>query len=747
MLRIIITIATSFLLVPSVYASDLDEDLKNIIQSEGLDQPFELDHKGNNEALIELGADLFFSPDLSVFESVSCASCHHPLKGGADGLVLPIGVSGGVSENVGDERLKHSIATYPDKGLMGLIPRNSPTVINSALYRKALFWDGRAQRVLGEDGKPGNKIKVGFGINDLSPRYYQQKSLLQAQARLPMASPFEMKGVAPSFLNDHEIEQQVVQNLQSIEFWCDRFKSVFKAKQCIENVSLDNLTLALAEYQASLLLVNSPFQQYIDGNTASLTKEQKQGAVLFYTSIEDGGLGCVSCHSGKNFSEESFYDLGVPVSGIGANGSGTDYGRANVDKNENKNKKSFRVPSLLNINETAPYFHNGAAKTLRDAIKYHALEEREKVELTLIDIEGYDFFLMRDRQRQAFERDKRSLQGFLKKSITDKEAHLVEQFLLSLSDDCFSDVQCLNDLVREPVKFLKHEMPLALPKQMRFKGYAVGRNKPSYSSVECSTSRKNGETQGLSFSTVASVTDEHREIGLIRRGSLMDIVNYSGVSAVDIDGDCLDDLVLDLGINGIRYLKQGKGGNFIEQSLNFQQNKDQLFTLVFDIDGDYKQDLLVGALGLEKPYIVFDFVNAKEKVYLDALSGPVINASVADVENDGDLDLAFAYWRTFKSLSQEHIWINKGNGKFDAQVNALAMRRGDKTVEFVGEGARRRNFDIPLGRQDLTFTPNFVDLDNDGDQDLLMAADFHRSQVFINQNGYFEDVTESRDNL
>ncbi len=714
----------------------LDGELFSYLESNGLDQAFEVDHEVTNTDLKELGGDLFYSPDLSVFGSISCASCHHPKTGGADGLNLPIGVGGGKSLDIGDQRLKASINQFGGHGLMGLIPRNSPTVINASLYKQNLFWDGRVQRAIDSTGR--ESIKVGFGISSLNPAAYQQKSLLQAQARLPLSSPFEMKGISPSYENDQEIEYRVISQLRDVDYWCKRFESVFSLGACDQNISLDNLTLALAEYQASLVLTNSPFQRYIEGDKESLSEDQKKGALLFYKSKSEGGLGCVGCHSGKILSDEKFYDLAIPGSGIGANDDGLDYGRNNVDKNEKL--KSFKVPSLLNISETAPYFHNGSAETLNDAVLMHILDSRQLAKLKLIKLDGVEYDLPRDRQEKAFRSNKQLLEKMPQK-ITQEELTQVLSFMESLSDKCFSDEVCVNALIREEKSFFDHKI---LAPQSADVMNLVASKQPAISpKMSCNNKPKSNKEGAFSFSPLGDIgLDESRELGVVRRGSWFDAVNYAGASVVDVNYDCLDDMVLDLGVKGIKLYLQQADGSFDESPLFFSQTSDQLFPMVLDLDGDYRFDLIVGSLGSKSAYVVNDFMGEKSKRQdLEGVSGPVINASSADIDGDGDIDLSFAFWRTFKSLGQPHIWMNEGDGVFRAQKNKLSIRSYD-SVKFVGEGVKLRNYDIPLGKQDLTFTPNFTDIDNDGDVDLLLAADFHRSQIFENRDGILTDITD-----
>ena len=717
----------------------LDQQLVQEIKKYQLDGPFvaDLENLGKNHPLVELGGDLFFSPDLSLDGSTACVSCHHPHLAGADGIALPVGIGGGHFGNIGQQRIEASQAVYGVDVAKGMIPRNVPTVFNASLFRNLMFWDGRIEYKL--DAAGGRSIRTGFGITDINPVHYEEKSLLQSQARMPVSSAFEMKGALQSFKNNYEIEQDVLAFLRNSEYWCRRFIKVFASGDCGQAVTMSNFTRALSAYQASLVFVDSPFERYLRGDTSALTAKQKEGALLFLREPENGGLGCATCHAGKIFSDEKFYNLAIPASGLGANGHGWDYGRGNVDKQ--KDNFAFRTPSLLNVSQTAPYFHNGVVETLADAVLFHVPGQRAMVKTQPVEVQGIDYASINDTLNAAFIADKSTL-AKLPKAINEDQLDAMLAFLHSLTDVCVLSKQCMDDFVRQSIESPRTSTVVNAQVDTLSIRHAVSVDSQA-PQFECNPLKVAEQTGKLFFSThTRDVGLEHsRGFGLVRRGWLLDVVNYGGVSAVDVNFDCYDDLVFDAGKNGLVFYLQNAEGQFERQDLPFDDVEDQITPLIMDVDGDYRYDLLVGNLGRGKPFIAYDFINTDDVVFLDGFSGPVINATAADIDNDGDLDFAFAYWRTFESFRQHHIWLNDGKGNLKAHSQGLILRPG-KAVAFPGEGVQRRNFDIPVGTHDLTFTPNFVDIDNDGYADLLMAADFYRSQVFLNKNNRFVDVTD-----
>lgn len=149
-----------------------------------------------------------------------------------------------------------------------------------------------------------------------------------------------------------------------------------------------------------------------------------------------------------------------------------------------------------------------------------------------------------------------------------------------------------------------------------------------------------------------------------------------------------------------------------------------------DIDGDGFLDLFVGGTGGTGCRL---FLNRGDGTFQDITKtcglwpeADTFSAAFADYDRDGDLDVFVSHWgdrRPFRNKSTQHLWRNNGDRTFT-----------DVSVE---SGITRAIFeDI-----DMSFTPNFADINGDGWPDLLLASDFGMSRVFLNQSGTFEDVT------
>lgn len=150
----------------------------------------------------------------------------------------------------------------------------------------------------------------------------------------------------------------VVARIKAVPDYLDAFGRIYA-----EGVSKNTITDALAEFDRSLVTPGSRFDQYLMGDTNALTPEERRGYELFKS------YGCTSCHQGMNVGGNMFQVFGVMADYFADRGHVTrvDLGRFNVTGNE-LDRYVFRVPSLRNVAVTAPYFHDGTAPTLADAI-------------------------------------------------------------------------------------------------------------------------------------------------------------------------------------------------------------------------------------------------------------------------------------------------------------------------------------------------------------------------------------------
>jgi cytochrome c peroxidase len=207
----------------------------------------------------------------------------------------------------GTDNLKTSVGHSWRQGKV-----NAPTVLNSSM-NIAQFWDGRAAD-------------------------------LKEQAGGPIASPMEMAFT-------HTL---VIDVLESIPQYVTEFKLVFGTN----SINIDHVTQAIAEFEKALVTPNSRFDKWLLGNRDALTEKELAGYQIFKQS------GCVVCHNGAAVGGNSFQKMGViepyksksPAEGVSA------------VTGKDSDRFKFKVPTLRNVELTYPYFHDGEAETLTEAV-------------------------------------------------------------------------------------------------------------------------------------------------------------------------------------------------------------------------------------------------------------------------------------------------------------------------------------------------------------------------------------------
>ncbi|MBD1847056.1 c-type cytochrome [Cyanobacteria bacterium FACHB-63] len=152
--------------------------------------------------------------------------------------------------------------------------------------------------------------------------------------------------------------EQAIRRLQQAPDYVQLFKAIYA-----DGITLGNVIDAIAVYERSLITPDSRFDQFLRGNYTVLTAEEQEGYRLFKS------YGCGSCHQGMNVGGNLFQKFGVVGNYFTDRGNITpaDYGRYNMTGSEN-DRFVFRVPSLRNVEITAPYFHDGSVQTLEQAI-------------------------------------------------------------------------------------------------------------------------------------------------------------------------------------------------------------------------------------------------------------------------------------------------------------------------------------------------------------------------------------------
>lgn len=208
-------------------------------------------------------------------------------------------------QNGGDDGLKFSFGIGGQEGNI-----NSPTVYN-AVFNFRQFWDGRARD-------------------------------LKEQAIGPIENPVEMGHTMTA----------AVETLKQNKMYFKDFNDIYK-----NGITKDNIADVIAEFEKTLITPDSPFDKYLKGDKLAISKKAKEGYDLFKSK------GCILCHHGVNVGGNFYNKFGIYED------ADTEHlGRYSITKRE-EDKHVFKVPSLRNIELTAPYMHDGRVSTLKEAVE------------------------------------------------------------------------------------------------------------------------------------------------------------------------------------------------------------------------------------------------------------------------------------------------------------------------------------------------------------------------------------------
>jgi len=211
----------------------------------------------------------------------------------------------------GTNRRRRSIGINGAEGFV-----NTATVFNSG-FNFRQFWDGHAET-------------------------------LEDQIKGPIHSPREM---ASNW-------QEIMAKLMASPDYVAAFEALYP-----NGIDPRTIQDAIATFERSLYTPNARFDQFLRGDSEALTETEKAGYHLFKT------YGCIRCHQGINIGGNMFQTFGVMGNYFADRGNITqaDLGRYNVT-GEERDRHVFKVPSLRNVDLTPPYFHDGSAARLEDAV-------------------------------------------------------------------------------------------------------------------------------------------------------------------------------------------------------------------------------------------------------------------------------------------------------------------------------------------------------------------------------------------
>ena len=372
--------------------SESDQQLRPLIQELGLTGNPSIGRKipTINEPKAQLGMKLFFTKVMSIPGDTACVTCHHPLLGGGDGVQIAIGTGAYDTDIFGYRRLldpaKSAIYNKVHGGPTQTV--NSPTSYNSALQDRFMAWHGIIEAATPWAGYNGT---VG-GIYDPDSAYaadgttrlvdpYAGADIPAAQSRFPVQNPIEMAG--------HDARIDGIGSFAIRQILLDRFTGTGSSGDLGTNYltqeqraawkrAFDSAGVAITDaniynmisyYEQTQLFIENPWKQYVQGNNSAISEEAKKGAILFFSSYEQGGANCTECHSGDFFTDNKLHVMAVPQIGLGTQPDGDAFGREDITHLRSDRYK-WRTMSLLNIAKTGPWGHDGAFTTLRGMVQH-----------------------------------------------------------------------------------------------------------------------------------------------------------------------------------------------------------------------------------------------------------------------------------------------------------------------------------------------------------------------------------------
>ncbi len=243
--------------------------------------------------------------------------------------------------------------------------RSSPTLWNVA-YLKNLFWDARANS-------------------------------LESQMQGPLYSEEEMGTT----------ESQLLATLNGIGNYQRLFLEAFPDKEPNDSIKLHEIYTSIAAFESSLISLNSKYDQYAHGYHKALNENEIEGLNIFRSFV----ARCAECHTPPLFTNQQIAVIGSPE----PKGMPLDPG-AEITFNDKTRRGGFKVPSLRNIEKTAPYMHSGKFETLRETVEFYTKGRGHAVP------ENEDLFI----HWHIWE-----------PNLTDKELDRLVDFLKTLTDESF----------------------------------------------------------------------------------------------------------------------------------------------------------------------------------------------------------------------------------------------------------------------------------------------------------------------
>lgn len=350
-------------------AADATNSYESNAAAAALGQKFFWDTQFSGAIVIQGNRTAAFAADTTKTKLINCVACHDPNFGWADSNSRPNNISLGAN----------------------FTERNSPTVLNSSQSTFQL-WDGATDSVWAVarpavEGNPHNFGRVGVAFiicqnSTYKAAYEAIFGTTNTNAICGTINATYCAGASCVPTNGNNWSRSLYTGAVITDNHVD---TIFA-----------NFGKAIAAYEKRIVSKNSAFDRWVAGSESAMTVSQKRGLKIFV-----GKGNCIRCHSGPNFSDGKFHNLGVPQTDL--SGTGFDEGRSTgitrvtstaTSSNgffgtatgrytegaasrvtgltaSSADTGAFKTPTLRSVNKTPPYFHNGIMSNLWDVVNFY----------------------------------------------------------------------------------------------------------------------------------------------------------------------------------------------------------------------------------------------------------------------------------------------------------------------------------------------------------------------------------------
>lgn len=251
-------------------------------------------------------------------------------------------------------------------------PANNKPDADRVLLGKTIFFDPRVSKnghmscatchnpLQGwSDALPVSLGYLGQALTRAAP------SIMNVAYNAPLTWDGRKRDVEHQVTGPIEHPMEMAQDVGKLIEWLKTvpgYQRLFDKAYPGEGINADTLSRAVASYERTIVSQNSPFDRWLRGDRAAMSDQQLRGFKIF----KDPKKGnCASCHQPPNFTDHGFHNVGLASHGA----PDADLGRFNISK-EPHMKGAFKTPHLRSIALTAPYFHEGSAKTLMEVVEH-----------------------------------------------------------------------------------------------------------------------------------------------------------------------------------------------------------------------------------------------------------------------------------------------------------------------------------------------------------------------------------------